>query len=148
MKKKQEEPDLKPLWGLRGNPSVHKSKQKRIFETVNRLIHRIRTDERNIIWLNTSIKLAWECPYHWKKIWPLFVIDITSTSLTLWDVPLFSLLRPCSRTQPKRHGICFFEWILGYPSDITSKNDLIFTECQVLFLFHVKGSKKGDVVVL
>ena len=49
MKKKQEEPDLKPLWGLRGNPLVNKSKQKRIFETVNRLIHRIRNDERNII---------------------------------------------------------------------------------------------------
>ena len=49
MKKKQEKPDLKPLWGLKENPSVHKSKQKRIFETVNRLIHRIRNDERNII---------------------------------------------------------------------------------------------------
>ena len=46
MKKKQEEPDLKPLWGLKDNPSVHISKQKRIFETVNRLIHRIRNDER------------------------------------------------------------------------------------------------------
>ncbi len=49
MKKKQEEPDLKPLWGLKKNPSVHKSQQKRIFETVNRLIHRIRNDERNFI---------------------------------------------------------------------------------------------------
>ena len=49
MKKKQEELDLKPLWGLKDNPSFHKSKQKRIFETVNRLIHRIQDDERNII---------------------------------------------------------------------------------------------------
>ena len=125
MKKKQQEPDLKPLWGLKENPSVHKSKQKRIFETVNRLIHRIRTDERNIIWSNTSIKLAWECPYHWKKIWPPFVIDITSTSLTLWDVPLFSLLRPCRKTQQRIQGICFSEGILGHTTDITDQKTLI-----------------------
>ena len=134
MKKKQEEPDLKPLWGLKKDPSVHKSKQKRIFETVNRLIHRIRNDERNIIWSNTSIKLAWECPYHWKKIWPLSVIDITSTSLTLWDVPLFSLLRPCSRSHNRIHGICFFEGILGNTTDITSKKTSISPRVGVFFV--------------
>ena len=28
MKKKQEEPNLKPLWGLKENPSVHESNRK------------------------------------------------------------------------------------------------------------------------
>ena len=47
MKNYQQEPELKPLWGLTKRPITNKSKEKRILETVNRVITRIQNDERN-----------------------------------------------------------------------------------------------------
>tara|TARA_Y100001934_G_C12193807_1_gene697760 strand:+ start:76 stop:225 length:150 start_codon:yes stop_codon:yes gene_type:complete len=49
MKKKQEELDLKPLWGLKRIPLPDKPKEERILETVNRVISRIQNDERKCI---------------------------------------------------------------------------------------------------
>jgi hypothetical protein len=46
MKNDQREPELKPLWGLTKEPLSNKPKEKRILETVNRMITRIRNDER------------------------------------------------------------------------------------------------------
>jgi len=49
MKNDQQEPELKPLWGLTKRPPSNKPKKKRILETVNRMITRIRNDERNCL---------------------------------------------------------------------------------------------------
>ena len=49
MKKKQKEPDLKPLWGLKSKPLTKKRKEERILDTVNRVISRIQNDERNCL---------------------------------------------------------------------------------------------------
>ena len=49
MKNDQQETELKPLWGLTKTPLSHKSKEKRILETVNRMITRIQNDERNCL---------------------------------------------------------------------------------------------------
>ena len=46
MKNDQQEPELKPLWGLKRKPLTHKPKEERILATVNRMISRIRNDER------------------------------------------------------------------------------------------------------
>jgi hypothetical protein len=45
MKNEQQEPELNPLWGLTKKPLSNKSKEKRILETVNRIVTRIRYDE-------------------------------------------------------------------------------------------------------
>ena len=47
MKNDQQEPDTKPLWGLKSKPLTHKPKEERILDTVNRVISRIQNDERN-----------------------------------------------------------------------------------------------------
>ena len=49
MKNYQQEPELKPLWGLAKKPLSNKSKEKRILETVNRMITRIQNDERKCL---------------------------------------------------------------------------------------------------
>jgi len=49
MKIDQQEPDLKPLWGLKKRTPFNKPKEERIMETVNRVIHRIQNDERKCI---------------------------------------------------------------------------------------------------
>ena len=49
MKINQSKPDLKPLWGLTKRPLTNKSKEKRILETVNRMISKIQNDERNYL---------------------------------------------------------------------------------------------------
>ena len=49
MKNDQQEPDLKPLWGLKKKFPSNKPKEERILETVNRVIHRIQNDERKCI---------------------------------------------------------------------------------------------------
>ena len=49
MPKNQQEPELKPLWGLTKKPLSNKSKEKRILETVNRMVSRIQNDERKCL---------------------------------------------------------------------------------------------------
>ena len=49
MNNDQQEPYLKSLWGLTKKPLSNKSKEKRILETVNRMITRIKNDERNCL---------------------------------------------------------------------------------------------------
>ena len=49
MKKKQQESDFKPLWGLKKKPSFNKPKEKRILETVNRMITRIQTEKEKCL---------------------------------------------------------------------------------------------------
>ena len=49
MNNDQQEPDTKTLWGLKRKPLTNKSKEERIMETVNRMIHRIQNDERNYL---------------------------------------------------------------------------------------------------
>ena len=49
MKKKQQESDLKPLWGLKEKPSSNKPKEERILETVNRMITRIQTTKEKCL---------------------------------------------------------------------------------------------------
>ena len=46
MENDQQEPELKPLWGLKKKPPTNKPKEERILETVNRVIARIQNDER------------------------------------------------------------------------------------------------------
>ena len=49
MKNDQQELELKPLWGMKKKPLSNKSKEKRILETVNRMITRIQNDERKCL---------------------------------------------------------------------------------------------------
>ena len=49
MKNYQQKPELKPLWGLTKKPLSNKSKEKRILETVNRMLSRIQNDERKCL---------------------------------------------------------------------------------------------------
>ena len=49
MKNDQQEPELKPLWGLKKKPLSNKSKEKRILEMVNRMTTRIQNDERKYL---------------------------------------------------------------------------------------------------
>ena len=49
MKNDQQEPELKPLWGLTKKPLSNKSKEKRILETLIRMISRIQNDERKCL---------------------------------------------------------------------------------------------------
>jgi len=119
MKNDQRKPELKPLWGLTKKPRSNKSKEKRILETVNRMITRIQNDERNCLWPNTPTRLAWGCLWPSRKTWPPSVTDTRSTRVTSWDVPSWSSSRASNRTQIRPHGTCLSEGILGHPSDIT-----------------------------
>jgi hypothetical protein len=49
MKNNQQEPDTKPLWGLKKIPLTYKPKEKRILDTVTRIVTRIQNDERNCL---------------------------------------------------------------------------------------------------
>jgi hypothetical protein len=49
MKNDQQNPDSKHLWGLKRKPLTNKSKEERILATVNRMISRIRNDERKCL---------------------------------------------------------------------------------------------------
>ena len=49
MKNDQQEPELKPLWGLKKKSLSNNPKEKRILETVNRMVSRIRNDERKYL---------------------------------------------------------------------------------------------------
>lgn len=49
MENQQQEPEFKPLWGLKKNPSLKKPKEERILETVNRTITRIQTTEKKYL---------------------------------------------------------------------------------------------------
>ena len=49
MKNDKPEPDNRTLRGLKKIPRTHKSKEERILDTVNRVISRIQTDERNCL---------------------------------------------------------------------------------------------------
>ena len=49
MPKNQQEPELKPLWGLKKKPLTNISKEERILETVNRMVTRIQNDERKYL---------------------------------------------------------------------------------------------------
>ena len=49
MKSDQQEPDTKPLWGLKKIPLADVPKVERILDTVNRVITRIQNDERNCL---------------------------------------------------------------------------------------------------
>ena len=61
MNNDQQEPDTRTLWSLKRKPLTNKSKEERIMETVNRMIHRIQNDERNCLWPNTLTRPAWGC---------------------------------------------------------------------------------------
>ena len=49
MENQQQEPDLKPLWGLKKKPLTKKPKEERILETVNRMITRIQTTKEKCL---------------------------------------------------------------------------------------------------
>ena len=49
MKNEQQDSDFKRLWGLKRKPLTNKLKEERILATVNRMISRIRNDERKCI---------------------------------------------------------------------------------------------------
>ena len=49
MPKNQQEPELKPLWGLKKIPLTDRPKEKRILETVNRMITRIQTSKETCL---------------------------------------------------------------------------------------------------
>ena len=49
MQKKQQEPDFKPLWGLKRIPLTKKPKEERILETVNRMITRVQTTKEKCL---------------------------------------------------------------------------------------------------
>ena len=49
MQKKQQEPEVRPLWGLKKNPSLKKPKEERILETVNRMITRVQTTKEKCL---------------------------------------------------------------------------------------------------
>ena len=49
MQKKQQEPEVRPLWGLKKKPLTKKPKEKRILETVNRMITRIQTEKETCL---------------------------------------------------------------------------------------------------
>ncbi len=44
MKNNQQEPDIKPLWGLKSKPLTNKPKEERILDMVNRVISKIQND--------------------------------------------------------------------------------------------------------
>ena len=49
MENQQQEPEVRPLCGLKKVPHTANPKEKRILETVNRVITRIQNAERNYL---------------------------------------------------------------------------------------------------
>ena len=49
MENQQQEPEFKPLWGLKKIPLTKKPKEERILEIVNRMITRIQTEKERCL---------------------------------------------------------------------------------------------------
>ena len=49
MENQQQEPEVKPLWGLKRKPLTDKPKEERILETVNRIITRMQTEKEKCL---------------------------------------------------------------------------------------------------
>ena len=49
MENQQQEPEVRPLWGLKKKPLTNKPKEKRILETVNRMITRLQTTKETCL---------------------------------------------------------------------------------------------------
>ena len=49
MENQQQEPEVRPLWGLKRIPLTDKPKEERILETVNRMITRIQTEKETCL---------------------------------------------------------------------------------------------------
>ena len=49
MENQQQEPEVRPLLGLKEKHLTKKPKEERILETVNRVISRIQNEERNYL---------------------------------------------------------------------------------------------------
>ena len=49
MQKKQQELEVRPLWGLKEKHLTKKPKEERILETVNRMITRIQTEKEKCL---------------------------------------------------------------------------------------------------
>ena len=49
MENQQQEPEIRPLWGLKRIPLTDKPKEERILETVNRMITRIQTTKEKCL---------------------------------------------------------------------------------------------------
>ena len=110
MRNDQQEPDFKPLWGLKKRTPSNKPKEERILETVNRVIHRIQNDERKCIWRNTTTRPVWDYPWSSRKRWPPSATPIKSMSQT-WCVERFpSSFRPSMRTHRIMGSWCLSDW--------------------------------------
>ena len=103
MKNDQQEPELKPLWGLTKKPLSNKSKEKRILEMVNRMISRIRNDERKYLWRNTQTKPVSGYQMSSKTRWLPSATSIKSTIQIWWDVQSLNSFRR-TRTIQKTMG--------------------------------------------
>ena len=86
MKKNQQDPDSKRLWGLKKIPLYNKPKEERILDMVNRMISRIQNDERNRLWRNIHTKLAWECRKSSRTRCSPSVRNIRWMNQVWWDV--------------------------------------------------------------
>ena len=142
MENQQQEPEVKPLWGLKKVPLTTKPKEKRILETVNRMITRIQTTKERCLWENTPTRPAWECRYPSRRIWPPSVTSITSMNQTWWDVQSYGSWRTFNKTQTRPHGICFYKGILGHPSDMTFLKTLLIPLTGSFSIHLKKDSKK------
>ena len=49
MENQQQEPEVRPLWGLKKTSLTKKPKEERILETVNRMITRIQTEKEKCL---------------------------------------------------------------------------------------------------
>ena len=49
MEDQQQEPEVRPLWGLKRIPLTDKPKEERILETVNRMITRTQTTKEKCL---------------------------------------------------------------------------------------------------
>ena len=122
MPKNQRNSDFKPLWGLKKKTLSNKSKEKRILETVNRMITRIQNDERKYLWRNTHTRPVSGYPMSSRKRWPPCVTSIKSTTLTWCAVQSLSLFR-LTLTIQKTMG----SWCSSDASD-TSLSESVFSQ--------------------
>ena len=158
MKNDQQEPDLKPLWGLRSKPLTDKPKEERILDTVNRVISRIQNDERNCSWRNTLTRLAYGCPLPSRKTWLKSVMSIRSMSQTWWDVRLhssfisgivFPVCKHCSSPSLKHawsSSNSSIQWNITYKwgNSIVA----ILTPCTCLFHIMTRSTKVWTYVYI
>ena len=118
------------LLGLKKRIPTIKSKEERILETVNRIVSRIRHDQRNYKWRNTHTRLAWECLKSCETQWPSFVRSNKSMNLILWDVLLLSLFRR-TLTRVTKTDLCSSDSIYSR----TSLGHYIFNKTPLVFLW-------------